>query len=112
MQGARDPDARIVRAGAYDQLADPAQVGEGIDEHGQCDSDEQRPASYLSELGIDGQGRRAFEQPLVNAEEPEWRIVERVAASGFEEDGNCTGQCGREQQEHQQNTDGEPLQEE
>src|ERR1035437_8794368 len=91
MQGTRDPDTRIVRAGAHDKLAHPAQVGEGIDEHGQRDSDEQRRASDLSAPGIDGQGRRAFEQPLIDAEEPEWRIVERVAASGFEEDGNRTG---------------------
>ena len=93
-------------------MAHPAHVGEWVGEDGQGGSEEQREASGARQRGVDGQRRRAFQEALIDAEKPERRKAERIAAAGLEQHGNRAGEDWKQEQEHQQSGDGEALQEE
>ena len=104
------PALGFVCAGALNQLAGPAPVSQRVREQGQTESEQDCVAAPCSELCVDRQRRRTFHQPLVNPKKPIGRKVEEPPAAGAHKRGKNLSQHGREAQQHQQNSDDEPLQ--
>lgn len=93
-------------------MAHPPHVCQGINGRGRRVGDKQSCASCFREAAVDGKRRRTFQDSLVDAEEPEWGTIEHEGVPGLEQHGDCAGEGGKQQEEHQKDRDGKALKDE